>query len=55
MGVQRQYTPTASKKFNFGRYGVSNCVTYDIASPIIQVKTNILNVTLNFNFNIIYN
>ncbi len=36
-----QYTPMASKKFNFGKFG-TNWVAYDNANPI----THVANVTL---------
>lgn len=42
MGVHKQYTPTASKKFNLkGKF--NNWVIYDNAKPITQVTTKMFN------------
>ena len=53
IGVQRQYTPIASKNVNLGNIGI-NCVRYDIANPITQVTIITFNVIFNFSINLIY-
>lgn len=53
MGVQRQYTPIASKNVNLGNIGI-NCVKYDIANPITDVTIITFNVIFNFSITTIY-
>jgi hypothetical protein len=44
-GIDKQYKPTASKKFKSGII-VNNCDTYDIANPNILVINNTFNTAL---------